>query len=174
MNSDVMTSEEFLGLADFNLAYSESLPIAKDFWNVPKYLDLLNVSQTELYKFVVEGKGTALDTVIAIAVKQDRILRSGAGGDNSVDDGSGGGNEGGMNTTGIIVGSVVGGVFVCVLLFFMYRMDKINKSLNEQLKQMEQRGEQVPRISTRQRLSVSITGPNNISSIIEKAKQSEE
>jgi hypothetical protein len=166
VNSNVMNSDEFLGLKPFHPAYADSMPIVKDFWNVPEYLDLLSVSQTELYKFVVQGEGTALDTAVAIAVQQDRILRSGTN--------SGGGDGEGKNTTGIIVGSIVAGLFGCVLLFMIYRMNKLNKSLNAQLKEMEKRGEQAPRISTRQRLTASVTMSNNISSIIEKAKQSEE
>lgn len=73
-NTNVAESEEFLSSKPFHSAYAESLPITKDFWNVPSYEKLLNVSQTELNKFIVKGVGTAEETINLIATQQDLIL----------------------------------------------------------------------------------------------------
>jgi hypothetical protein len=45
-----------------------------DFWNIPQYSLLLDVTQKELYNFIVEGNGTAQASMDSIAKKHNRVL----------------------------------------------------------------------------------------------------
>jgi multiple sugar transport system substrate-binding protein len=51
------------------------MTFVKDFWNIPVYGELLEVTQRELHSYVVEGLGTAEETMNKIAEEHDRILR---------------------------------------------------------------------------------------------------
>jgi multiple sugar transport system substrate-binding protein len=51
------------------------MTFVKDFWNIPEYEQLLRVTQTELSKFVINGEGTAEDTMNAIATQHEQILK---------------------------------------------------------------------------------------------------
>jgi multiple sugar transport system substrate-binding protein len=46
-----------------------------DFWNIPVYSQLLEITQRELHKFVVGNEGTAKETLDRIAEQHDKILR---------------------------------------------------------------------------------------------------
>ncbi|HEC23014.1 MAG TPA: extracellular solute-binding protein [Chloroflexi bacterium] len=74
-NKNVLQTEEFLNATPFNPAFAETMNIVKDFWNVPVYGELLEVTQRELHQFVVEGVGTAEEAMNNIAEEHDRILR---------------------------------------------------------------------------------------------------
>jgi multiple sugar transport system substrate-binding protein len=76
-NINVLESEEFLNAAPYNPAFAETMTFVKDFWNIPAFGELLRVSQTELGKFVIEGQGTAEETMNAIATQHEQILRDG-------------------------------------------------------------------------------------------------
>jgi hypothetical protein len=161
-NTQVLNSEEFLEDFPFHPAYAEPLPIAKDFWNVPEYINLLDVLQSELYKYVVGGEGTALDAVVRISIEQDRILRTGDGeAATSIS------NDDERNTTAVIVGCVVGGILLLVIVFMAYCMYKLQITLKE----MEKKGETVPLMSALQRLS---SVRMDVGSVIESAKKEEE
>lgn len=74
-NVHVLQTQEFLDAIPYNPAYAESMTFVKDFWNVPVYDELLEVTEQELSKFVVEGEGTAEETMNNIAEEHDQILR---------------------------------------------------------------------------------------------------
>ena len=48
-----------------------------DFWNIPIYAELLEITQRELQSYVVGGQGTAKGTLDTIAEQHDKILRDG-------------------------------------------------------------------------------------------------
>ena len=51
------------------------MTFVKDFWNIPEYAQLLQVSQKYFTKFVVDGQGTAQEAMDAMAKEHDKILR---------------------------------------------------------------------------------------------------
>ena len=76
-NSNVLQTDTFLKAQPFNPAFAETMTFVKDFWNIPIYAQLLQVTQTQFSKFIVEGQGTAKETMDTIAVEQDKILKEG-------------------------------------------------------------------------------------------------
>jgi multiple sugar transport system substrate-binding protein len=74
-NKKVLASEEFLKATPFNPAFAETMNFVKDFWNIPVYGELLEVTQRELSQFIVEGQGTAKETMDTIAEEHDKVLR---------------------------------------------------------------------------------------------------
>jgi len=75
-NANVLKSDVFLKATPFNPAFAETMTFVKDFWNIPEYGQLLEVTQRELSKFIVEGVGTAKETMDTIATEHDKILRA--------------------------------------------------------------------------------------------------
>ncbi len=75
-NAKVLQTEAFLNATPFNPAFAETMTFVKDFWNIPEYGQLLEVTQRELSKFIVEGVGTAKETMDTIATEHDKILRA--------------------------------------------------------------------------------------------------
>lgn len=73
-NTNVLQTEEFLNATPFNPAFAETMTFVKDFWNVPVYGELLEISQREFGRFVVEGQGTAEDAMNTIAEEHHQIL----------------------------------------------------------------------------------------------------
>jgi len=76
-NIKVLQSEEFLQATPYNAAFAETMTFVKDFWNIPAFGELLRVSQAELGKFIIEGQGTAQETMDAIATQHEQILKDG-------------------------------------------------------------------------------------------------
>jgi multiple sugar transport system substrate-binding protein len=74
-NAAVLETDEFLNATPFNPAFAETMTFVKDFWNIPEYAELLEITQREFSAFVVEGVGTAEDTMNTIAENHDAILR---------------------------------------------------------------------------------------------------
>ena len=74
-NSKVLKSDAFLNANPYNPAFAETMTFVKDFFNIPPYGQLLEISQRELGKFVVEGQGTAQETMDTIAAEYDKILK---------------------------------------------------------------------------------------------------
>ncbi len=74
-NSNVLESEAFLNANPYNPAFAETMTFVKDFFNIPPYGQLLEISQRELSRFIVEGTGTAQETMDNIATEYDKILR---------------------------------------------------------------------------------------------------
>lgn len=74
-NSNVLKTDAFLNATPFNPAFATTMGFVKDFWNIEEYGQLLEVTQRELSKFIVEGTGTAQETMDTIAAEHDKILR---------------------------------------------------------------------------------------------------
>jgi len=74
-NSEVLESEAFLNANPYNPAFAETMTFVKDFFNIPPYGQLLEISQRELGRFIVEGTGTAQETMDNIATEYDKVLR---------------------------------------------------------------------------------------------------
>lgn len=75
-NSNVLQSETFLNATPYNPAFAETMTFVKDFWNIPEFGALLEVSQRELSKFVVDSVGTAEEAMNNIANEHNEILKS--------------------------------------------------------------------------------------------------
>jgi multiple sugar transport system substrate-binding protein len=73
-NKNVLKTEEFLNATPFNPAFAETMTFVKDFWNIPIFGELLEVTQRELSAFIVEGTGTAEEAMNNIAEEHDKIL----------------------------------------------------------------------------------------------------
>ncbi|MBP7691253.1 MAG: sugar ABC transporter substrate-binding protein [Anaerolineales bacterium] len=74
-NAKVLASDKFLQTTPFNPAFAETMTFVADFWNIPEFGRLLEVTQNELHAFVVGGEGTAQEALDAIAEQHDQILR---------------------------------------------------------------------------------------------------
>lgn len=74
-NTNVLESEEFKQIAPYNEAFAETMTFVKDFWNVPVFGELLQVSQTELGEYIVSGEGTAEEAMNSIAEQHQEILQ---------------------------------------------------------------------------------------------------
>jgi multiple sugar transport system substrate-binding protein len=75
-NTNVLQSETFLNATPYNPAFAETMTFVKDFWNIPEYGALLEVTQRELSKFVVDSVGTAEEAMNNIANEHNEILKS--------------------------------------------------------------------------------------------------
>jgi multiple sugar transport system substrate-binding protein len=74
-NTNVLQTDTFMNATPYNPAFAETMTFVKDFWNIPVYGQLLEVTQREFSKFIVEGTGTAKDAMDTIATEHDKILR---------------------------------------------------------------------------------------------------
>ena len=74
-NINVLASQEFLDVAPFNAAFAETMGMVKDYWNIPIFAQLLEVTQRELSGFIVGGEGTAEEALNRMAEEHDKILR---------------------------------------------------------------------------------------------------
>ena len=73
---DVKTlhSEKFLNATPYNKAFMETMGMVKDFWAVPEYAQLLEVSQRYWNQYVVAGGITAKQAMDAIADEWEKIF----------------------------------------------------------------------------------------------------
>ncbi len=74
-NAAVLQTEEFLNATPFNPAFATTMTFVKDFWNIPEYAQLLEVTQREFHDYVINGIGTAEEAMNTIAEEHDAILR---------------------------------------------------------------------------------------------------
>jgi multiple sugar transport system substrate-binding protein len=74
-NANVLASDAFLEATPFNPAFAETMNFVKDFWNVPVYGELLEVTSVELGGYVIEGQGSAQEAMDAIAEQHQSILQ---------------------------------------------------------------------------------------------------
>jgi len=74
-NINVLKSQDFMDVAPYNAAFADTMTKVMDFWNIPPYAQLLEVSQRELSSFIVSGQGTAKEHLDKMAEEQDKILR---------------------------------------------------------------------------------------------------
>jgi multiple sugar transport system substrate-binding protein len=76
-NANVLNSQEFLDATPFNPAFAETMGFVVDFWNIPIYDPMLRDTTVALGEFIIEGQGTAEETMNRIAEEQDARLREG-------------------------------------------------------------------------------------------------
>ncbi|NJN81862.1 MAG: extracellular solute-binding protein [Caldilineaceae bacterium] len=74
-NVNVLESDEFLEVAPYNAAFAETMPMVKDYWNIPVFGQLLEITQRELSNYIVAGEGTAEEALTRMAEAHDVILR---------------------------------------------------------------------------------------------------
>jgi multiple sugar transport system substrate-binding protein len=74
-NSNVLESDTFLNANPYNPAFAETMTFVKDFFNIPPYGELLSVAQQGFGRFILEGQGTAQETMDTMAAEFDEILR---------------------------------------------------------------------------------------------------
>jgi multiple sugar transport system substrate-binding protein len=67
-NAAILESEEFRKATPYNEAFFQTMFKVRDFWALPEYAELLTEAADAFYPFVVEGKGTAKETLDALAV----------------------------------------------------------------------------------------------------------
>jgi multiple sugar transport system substrate-binding protein len=76
-NVKTLQSEAFLKGQPYNPAFAETMTFVKDFWNIPAYGPLLQISQKYLHKYIVEGVGTAKEAMDGMAEEQQKVLVDG-------------------------------------------------------------------------------------------------
>jgi multiple sugar transport system substrate-binding protein len=74
-NAAVLATDEFLAATPFNPAFATTMTFVKDFWNIPEYAQLLEVTQREFHDYVINGVGTAEEAMNTIAEEHDAILK---------------------------------------------------------------------------------------------------
>ena len=73
-NANVLASEEFLNVAPYNAAFAETMNMVMDYWNIPIFGQLLEVTQRELSNYIVSGEGTAEEALNRMAEDHREIL----------------------------------------------------------------------------------------------------
>ncbi|MGI6852489.1 extracellular solute-binding protein [Mesorhizobium sp. 1B3] len=66
-NKAVLESEAFQNATPYNKAFYETMFKVKDFWAVPEYAELLQQLNQRVYPYVVNGEGTAKETLDSLA-----------------------------------------------------------------------------------------------------------
>jgi multiple sugar transport system substrate-binding protein len=66
-NKSVLESAEFQNATPYNKALYETMFKVKDFWAVPEYAELLQQLNQRVYPYIVNGQGTAKETLDALA-----------------------------------------------------------------------------------------------------------
>lgn len=74
-NINVLASQEFLDVAPYNAAFAETMGMVMDYWNIPVFGQLLEITQRELSGFIVGGEGTAEEAMNRMAEEHEKILR---------------------------------------------------------------------------------------------------
>ncbi len=63
----ILQSEEFQNATPYNKAFYETMFKVRDFWALPEYAELLTEAADAFYPFVVDGQGTAQETLDKLA-----------------------------------------------------------------------------------------------------------
>jgi len=71
----IVNDPKFFEFFPFNKAFRDSLPYAKDIWNIPEYAKLLDVTQENLNK-VITGELEPKEALDVIAERHEKILAS--------------------------------------------------------------------------------------------------
>lgn len=75
-NAAILESEEFRNATPFNEAFFQTMFKVRDFWALPEYAELLTEAADAFYPFVVNGEGTAKDTLDTLAATWVETLKS--------------------------------------------------------------------------------------------------
>jgi multiple sugar transport system substrate-binding protein len=73
-NTEILASEEFRAQAPYNAPFADSIDTMRDFWNVPVFNELLNVTQKQLGK-ALDGELPAQEALDQLAGEKERILK---------------------------------------------------------------------------------------------------
>lgn len=74
-NINVLASQEFLDVAPYNAAFAETMGMVMDYWNIPVFGQLLEITQRELSGYIVGGEGTAEEAMNRMAEEHEKILK---------------------------------------------------------------------------------------------------
>jgi multiple sugar transport system substrate-binding protein len=74
-HAEVLKSDAFLKDTPYNQAFYETMFMVKDFWAVPEYAELLEVSQRQWNQYVVGGQGTAKEAMDTIATEWEKTFK---------------------------------------------------------------------------------------------------
>jgi multiple sugar transport system substrate-binding protein len=73
-NTSVLASDEFLKNTPYNQAFSESMQMVKDFWNIPVFGEMLEPVNRILHPYIVDGQGDPKALLDQLAEEQRQIL----------------------------------------------------------------------------------------------------
>ncbi len=75
-NINVLNSSEFLEVAPYNAAFAETMNMVKDYWNIPVFGQLLEITQRELSGYIVPEtpESTAEEALTRMAEEHEAIL----------------------------------------------------------------------------------------------------
>ncbi len=73
-NKNVLASDEFLNNTEYNRAFSESMQMVKDFWNIPVFGQMLEPVNRIMHGYLVSGEGNSKDVLDQIAKEHRKIL----------------------------------------------------------------------------------------------------
>jgi multiple sugar transport system substrate-binding protein len=73
-NIAVLSSEEFLTNTPYNQAFSDSMSMVKDFWNIPVFGQMLEPVNRLLHPYIVDGQGDPKELLDQLAQEQRQIL----------------------------------------------------------------------------------------------------
>jgi len=73
-NKAVLASDEFLKNTPYNQAFSDSMNMVKDFWNIPVFGEMLEPVDRILHPYIVEGTGDPKALLDQLAAEQHQIL----------------------------------------------------------------------------------------------------
>jgi multiple sugar transport system substrate-binding protein len=73
-NIEVLASEEFLNNTPYNKAFSDSMQMVKDFWNIPVFGQMLEPVNRILHPYIIEGLGDPQELLDQLAAEQRVIL----------------------------------------------------------------------------------------------------
>jgi multiple sugar transport system substrate-binding protein len=74
-NKSVLESDAFQNATPYNKAFYDTMFKVKDFWAVPEYAELLQQFNQRIYPYVVNGQGSAKDTLDALAADWDGTFK---------------------------------------------------------------------------------------------------
>jgi len=75
-NAAILESEEFRNATPFNEAFFQTMFKVRDFWALPEYAELLTEAADAFYVYVVNGEGTAKETLDTLAATWVDSLKS--------------------------------------------------------------------------------------------------
>jgi multiple sugar transport system substrate-binding protein len=76
-NAGILKSEEFQKASPYNQAFSQSLDIVQDFWNVPVYNELIASAAQQIGE-ALDGKKSSKDALSQLATEHEKILTQAA------------------------------------------------------------------------------------------------
>jgi multiple sugar transport system substrate-binding protein len=72
-NAEILKSDAFKSASPYNAAFSQSLDIVQDFWNVPVYNELIAATVQQIGE-ALDGKKSSQDALSQLAAEHEKIL----------------------------------------------------------------------------------------------------